>query len=293
MLKDLHRRTTKRQLACRLADHLLSDLLVVVGGVESSFQRLVALLDVVQAWSDEHVRPQMKPGAPQDLSNPEVTEAWYEFANLLYWTRGVEERLRRKPFGRPYQGLRDQGLIPALRPERLRKRVTRLHDDLIAGPVGEVRAFANLSLHAALVRHSYSGAEVEESTGRVRLRCRIELRARSTTGTCSHGPTIVTRSSSPRNCGAPSRRSWMGCSTPSISRSPADCKGPSRNHPLGEAGCPSCQPVVSLVTTEATTGLGAEELRQRRHEVLGAQPLRYSDGSTSGHRRAAPAPRPQ
>ena len=168
-LQKLHRKTMKRELAYRLADNLLTDLLVVVGGVETTFRRFVTLLDEVQAWSDEHVRPQMEPGVPQGLGHPKVTEAWYEFANLLYWTRGVEERLSRKPFGRHYRGLRDQGLIPALRPKRLRKGVIRLHDDLIAGPVGEVRQFANLSLHASLVRHPYSGAEVDASTGRVTL----------------------------------------------------------------------------------------------------------------------------
>ena len=97
------------------------------------------------------------------MSHPAATDAWYEFANLLIWTRTLGERLDRP--ARRQKKFRNQGLLPALKPRRLAKRVDVLVGQL---PLGEVRWLANFVLHQALVRHPYWGAEVD-ATGTVRL----------------------------------------------------------------------------------------------------------------------------
>src|SRR5262249_61614215 len=57
----------------------------------------------------------------------------------------------------------EQGLIPALKPKRLKKNCELLLKELRAGPVGQTRALANFLLHTALLRHPFSGVEFAKS----------------------------------------------------------------------------------------------------------------------------------
>ncbi len=166
---EVHRRQkrrtwTKRQLAAELSDHLLDDVLAAAGGVEHSILALRDEIERAQAWADQ-IEPKLTPESlPTSIADISVIDAWYEFANLLSWTRVLEERLDRRGQG----SLPRQGLVHALKPLRLKKRVTKLTENLRAGPLGETRFLANFTLHSALVRNPNSGARLDEA-GRVTL----------------------------------------------------------------------------------------------------------------------------
>lgn len=65
------------------------------------------------------------------LAHEGVVAAWYAFADVIISARALQDWLSRRANRRV---LRDQGLIPALRPARLKKRVVALFAGLIAGP---------------------------------------------------------------------------------------------------------------------------------------------------------------
>jgi hypothetical protein len=161
---EVHRRQkrrtwTKRQLAYELIDHMLDDVLAAAGGVEHSILALRDALRRAQEWADQ-VEPKLTPeSVPTSIADISVIDAWYEFANLLSWARVLEERLDRRGQG----SLPRQGLVHAIKPLRLKKRVSKLTEDLRAGPLGETRFLANFTLHSALVRNPNSGARLDEA----------------------------------------------------------------------------------------------------------------------------------
>jgi hypothetical protein len=152
-------------LACDLAGHLLDDVLVAAGGVESAMGRITAALIELQAYVREHGL-RAEPGVPYGLGHSAASELLYAFTDVVSWSRTLVERLDRWPENRK---LRRQGLIPALRPQSLRDDCRRLHDSLRAGPVGRSRFLANFMLHSALAAHPFSGVEID-SGGRISLR---------------------------------------------------------------------------------------------------------------------------
>jgi hypothetical protein len=151
LYKSLGRKRTKRDLAFDLSGHLLDEVLAAAGGVEHAIIQLRAAVADLRRWADENSAQR-----PIGLAHPAATEALYGFGDVITWARAVEERLDRRPRGK----LRRQGLVPALKPVRLSKRVEALLKQLRSGPVGECRQLANFTLHAALVRGPYSGARV-------------------------------------------------------------------------------------------------------------------------------------
>src|SRR6202042_2993300 len=137
-------------------------------------RRLSAMRQAVaeaRAWSDQYVDPNpqyLPPGLDVGIGHASVISAWYEFANVLTWSRAIEERMDRAPLrgrGIPNHTYR-QGLINAVQRRRLKKRLERLLDDLRAGPVGAARYLSNFTLHAAMVQYPNSGARVRR-TGEV------------------------------------------------------------------------------------------------------------------------------
>jgi len=160
----LGRRWTKRQLANELAENLLDDVLGAAGGVEHSILALRDAIERAQAWTDQ-LDPKPTPKTvPHTVVDVSVIDAWYEFANLLSWARVLEERLDRRGQG----SLPRQGLVRALKPLRLKKRVNGLVDELRSGPLEDTRFLANFTLHSALVRSPNSGARLDEA-GKVTL----------------------------------------------------------------------------------------------------------------------------
>jgi hypothetical protein len=163
------RRWTKRQLAYELAENLLTGVLAAAAGVEYSIGALRDATARAQAWSDQNVSGPTPKSAFQGIGHPSVIDAWYEFANLLSWARAVEERLDRRAIQWPgVAQLPRQGLVPALKPARLKKRVDKLTTKLRSGPVGETRFLANFTLHTALIRNPNSGAQLDRD-GKVTL----------------------------------------------------------------------------------------------------------------------------
>jgi hypothetical protein len=161
----LGRKWTKRELAWRLSENLLDDVIHAAGGVETAVLRLRSLRDDAEAWVREH-NIVASPGVPHNVANEYTVEAAYAFAELVTWTRAVIERLERPAF--TDRKLRHQGLLPALRPKLLRRNVEALTTNLRAGPVGQIRNIANFNLHAALVRSPHSGMILDPS-GAVKL----------------------------------------------------------------------------------------------------------------------------
>ncbi len=164
-LLALGRKPTKRLLAYYLSDHLLDDVLAAAGGVENAIGQLRSAIAELERWVAEQGF-RATPGIPHGLGHDASTSAWYALANVISWARALEERLDRPPVNK--KKFPRQGLVPAIRPKRLKKRATALLDNLRRGPVGETRPLANFTLHAAMLRHPYSGALLDPS-GAVRL----------------------------------------------------------------------------------------------------------------------------
>lgn len=158
--RALRRPRTRRGLALELTDFLLSDVILAAGGVERSVDRLRRSAEELEQLAE---RWQIR-GPKMGLADNASIDAVYAFTELLSWVRAVDERLDRRPWKVKHR----QGLLPALRPKRLTKRVEECVTRFRAGPAGSCRDLANLSLHSALVRNPASGVEVTDS-GAVRL----------------------------------------------------------------------------------------------------------------------------
>ncbi len=155
-------KSTKRELAYELAGHLLGDVLVAAGGVEAAILRMRAAAEELQACADSH-NMKAQPGVSHGLSHEAAADLWYAFADVVSWSRTLMERLERRP--EDSKKFPKQGLIPAIRPKRLKKRCERLLEGLQSGPVGRARPLANFMLHTALVAHPFSGVGVDTSGG--------------------------------------------------------------------------------------------------------------------------------
>jgi hypothetical protein len=159
-LEALGRKSTNSGLAYELASHRLDDVIVAAGGVERAITKLrEAIAELKEYASDYGI--EAKNGIPHGLVHEAATEALYAFSDVLSWSRTVVERLERSP--RDGKKFSKQGLVPALKPKRLRKRCEKLLIQLGNGPVGQARTLANFMLHSGLVRHPFSGVEIESS----------------------------------------------------------------------------------------------------------------------------------
>jgi len=142
------------RLAFELSGHLLEEVVAAGGGVEHAINQLRgAVADLTKVPIENSAK------GPIGLSFPAATEALYAFGDVIRWARAVEERLDRRPPSRHSGKMRNQGLLPTLKPLRLKKRVEWLVKQLRAGPVGECRLLANFTLHAALARNPFAGAQ--------------------------------------------------------------------------------------------------------------------------------------
>jgi len=157
-METLGRTFTERDLAYYLAGHLLDDVIIAAGGVERAITKLREAHSVLKGYvQDQNII--VKDGIPLGLAHEGTVEAWYAFSDVLSWSRTVVERLERPP--RDKKKFAKQGLIPALRAKRLRKRCEKLFSEFRGGPVGQVRPLANFVLHSALVQHPFSGVRVD------------------------------------------------------------------------------------------------------------------------------------
>ncbi len=158
--KALGRRVSGSYVSGELSRHLLSEVLVAAGGIEGALIRLQACIDELRAWVD-HNQLKAQPGIPYGLGHEAAVDAWFAFAEVLMWSRILVERMERRP-GNPKK-FPKQGLLPAVKPKRLKSRCEKLFAALQASPVGQTRALANFVLHSALVNHPHTGAELRSS----------------------------------------------------------------------------------------------------------------------------------
>jgi hypothetical protein len=158
--KALGRRVSRSYIAEELSPHLLSDVLVAAGGIEGALQRLRASHAELQVVVREN-RYEARPGVPHGLSDEAAVSAWYAFTELLMWGRTLTERMERRAGNS--KKFPNQGLLPALKPKRLKAQCLRLFLALQSGPVGQSRSLANFVLHTALVNHPHTGVQLEPS----------------------------------------------------------------------------------------------------------------------------------
>lgn len=160
LYKSLGRRVSRSYVAGELSRHLLSEVLVAAGGIEGALMRLRACIEELRACA-EHNQFEAQPGVPFSLGHAAATDAWFAFAELLMWSRTLIERMERRA-GNPKKYPK-QGLLPALKPKRLKSRCERLFKVLQDSPVGRSRPLANFILHSALVNHPHTGVQLEPS----------------------------------------------------------------------------------------------------------------------------------
>ena len=148
-------------MALRLANSLLSDVLVAAGGIERTIFRLRQTAEELKDFADQHGVRGTAELPQKGLADFASIDAAYAFADLLSWVRNLDERLDRRAFEKGVK--RRQGLLPALQLLRLRKHVQHAVDAFRAGPGGDSRDLANFTLHTALVRNPLSGVEVDQA----------------------------------------------------------------------------------------------------------------------------------
>jgi hypothetical protein len=163
---DMAEERINKSLAFRLSWQLLDEVIVAAGGIEYSANAFKDSISELQDYCDKYKIVALT-DVQTGVFHQSATTAWYEFTNVLFWSRTLEERLERKPSS-PREGLRKQGLLPALTEGSLKTEVQRLIRRLRSGPVGEARKLTNFSLHIALVKHPFSGANVDEK-GKVHM----------------------------------------------------------------------------------------------------------------------------
>lgn len=159
-LKQLGRKAPPRYVAGQLSGHLLSEVLAAGGGAEGALMRLRASIDKLHLWVNEN-QFKAEAGVPHGLGHEAAADAWYAFSEFLIWSRTLVERMERRA-GNPKK-FPKQGLLPALKPKRLKRNCERLFTRLQAGPVGRSRPLVNFVVHAALINHPHTGAELQPS----------------------------------------------------------------------------------------------------------------------------------
>jgi len=166
------RRWTRHELAIELTHDLLDDVLAAAGGIEHSYNQLRHALADGQTAVDRHVR--ITPGVRHHFHSYEIVDASYAFSNMLTWTRALEDRVeRREPRGLK---LPNQGLLPALRPKRLRKHVQAAFDRFRLGHAAEVRHLANFTLHAGQARRAFQPGDATDGDLRLQIPDRVTER---------------------------------------------------------------------------------------------------------------------
>ena len=166
----LGRTSTKCDLVDYLASHLLDDVIVAAGGVERAITKLREALTGLKDYVRDHGIKTKDGMPPVGLIHEAATEALYAFSEVLSWSRTVVERLERPPPS-PINKKKfpKQGLIPALRPKRLRKRCENLFRELQSGPVAAEHDPPESSLFTAhYIPDPFSGVQVD-SAGAIAL----------------------------------------------------------------------------------------------------------------------------
>lgn len=138
--------------------NLLQNVIHAAGAIEYTVEKIESALDGDQAWIDEHGKGWNPPeGVPASLSGPHRDEMQYEFSNLLFWMKALQERLKTQVVD-DLGVRRDVGLLPALAPNGpATGRVRELYGSL--NQVFAERELANFATHAAAIPHPFKSSD--------------------------------------------------------------------------------------------------------------------------------------
>jgi hypothetical protein len=145
-----------------LVDHLLAEVLNAAEGAERSFEAMKLHANRAQQAADDYFasNPRTDP-APihHGWTEPSTVNVWFEFINLLVWSRTLEDRFKRRGMDKDPE----QGLLPALTSGTLKKAVESSFRKFKAGHVAEARLFTNYGVHSGLLPNPGTPlAEVKE-----------------------------------------------------------------------------------------------------------------------------------
>jgi hypothetical protein len=138
--------------------NLLHNVIHAAGAIEHTVEKIEAGLDADQAWLAEHGKDWKPPeGVPTSVTGPHRDEVQYEFSNLLFWIKALQERLMTQV--RDDDGAwHDVGLLPALaRDTLLTIRVNELYGSL--SQVFAERELANFATHASAIPYPFRSSD--------------------------------------------------------------------------------------------------------------------------------------
>jgi hypothetical protein len=129
---------------------LLNDVIHAVGGMEYSVSRLEALMGEGQEFAESADKAFEREEPDPAIGVQVPFEISWEYANLMSWTRALEERMGRRARA---GGSGELGLLPAMHPEHpateeVRRAWTEFH---LRPLLTDVRRQANVGLHATTI----------------------------------------------------------------------------------------------------------------------------------------------
>lgn len=136
---------------------LIRNVIHAAGAVEYTVEKLEAAIDADEAWLNEFAPEKQPREHPVGIVGPNRDVAHYEFANLLFWLKALQERIKTKLPGHPR---RDWGLLPALASGEV--WTARIGDAYAAlcGQAFDGRLLANFVTHSAVVPSPYGSLEL-------------------------------------------------------------------------------------------------------------------------------------
>ncbi len=144
---------------------LLPDVAEAAAAVEYTSEKIHRAIATVEAYYVPYLPALLEGPEPtmyRGASHPSVSDAYSEFANLLWWIRALDDRLEHTWLGA------DLGLLPALAPGQLQGRARALRKGLRRELARDAIYLANYSLHYSTIPYPFnSSARIED--GRLEL----------------------------------------------------------------------------------------------------------------------------
>jgi hypothetical protein len=136
-------------IAYMLVDHLLDEVLNAAEGIERSFDAMKLDARDAQSKASGYLASHRSDPLPErhHWTEPSTVDVWFEFIDMLIWTRTLQDRIERRGMG----GDPEQGLLPALAPGSLKRGVASAFQEFKDGHAAEARHLTNYGVHAGLL----------------------------------------------------------------------------------------------------------------------------------------------
>ncbi len=137
-----------------LTSRLLPDVAEAAAAVEYTGEKIHGAVAVAEAYYVPHLPALVSGQEPEfgrHASHPAISDAYTEFANMLWWIRTLSDRLEHQYYGA-------RGLLPALAPGRLKNRVQTLTADFRSAIADEAGLLANYSLHNSTIPYAFNSS---------------------------------------------------------------------------------------------------------------------------------------